>query len=101
MDELTRDNFEKNLKSSFEVPIEGQDAIPLTLYSVTANQELNTEKQEQFTLIFTGPEDRPLDQASYQLTHKDMGELVIFLVPVSLKDGQYSYEAVFNRIKSD
>jgi hypothetical protein len=54
-------------------------------------------RPEPFTLLFTGPEGLALPQATYDLTHPELGEFALFLVPVQpAADGLARYEAVFN-----
>jgi hypothetical protein len=49
-----------------------------------------------FSLIFIGPGDMILPQRLYQLTHEEMGEVTIFLVPVGKDNRGVLYQAVFN-----
>ena len=51
--------------------------------------------RSQFSLIFRGPGDRPLAQAMYELSHDELGDFVLFLVPVGADAEGYRYEAVF------
>jgi hypothetical protein len=48
------------------------------------------------SLVFEGPLDRPLDQATYEIVHPDLGDGVLFLVPVGVTATGRVYEAVFN-----
>jgi hypothetical protein len=50
-----------------------------------------------FRLIFNGPDDMPLQQGSFQMTHPQHGSLVMFLVPVGQGNGVRRYEAIYNR----
>jgi hypothetical protein len=49
-----------------------------------------------FTLVFSGRADQMLAQATYVFRHVQVGEVAIFIVPVSLDGGDVRYEAVFN-----
>jgi hypothetical protein len=49
-----------------------------------------------FSLIFVGPGDMILPQRLYQLTHEEMGEVTIFLVPIGKEDRGVLYQAIFN-----
>ena len=54
-------------------------------------------RSEPFSLIFLGPPNPILPQATYRLTHDQLGELDIFIVPVGPDpQGRIQYEAVFN-----
>lgn len=48
------------------------------------------------SLVFEGPLDRPLDQATYELVHPDLGQGVLFVVPIGVSATGRTYEAVFN-----
>jgi hypothetical protein len=54
-------------------------------------------RPEPFSVYFRGPRTPILQQQIYRLTHDQMPELEIFLVPVGpdLKAGGMLYEAVF------
>ena len=54
-------------------------------------------RHEPFALLFSGPREPALAQATYRLRHGDLGELDIFLVPVGrAPGGGLLYEAIFN-----
>jgi hypothetical protein len=48
------------------------------------------------SLVFEGPLDQPLDQATYELAHPELGEDVLFVVPIGVTATGRAYEAVFN-----
>lgn len=48
-----------------------------------------------FTLLFRGPRDVALPQATYHLTGDTIAD-DIFIVPISVDAAGYVYEAVFN-----
>jgi len=55
---------------------------------------------EEFSLIFRGARDQPLEQDTYPFAHEQIGRFVMFIVPVWAPDAVRSsrcYEAVFNR----
>jgi hypothetical protein len=52
-----------------------------------------------FSVVFESDADTMLLQGLYQLTHPDMGECTLFMVPVVGRDpGRHCYEAAFNRL---
>ena len=48
-----------------------------------------------FRLELTGPENPPLEQATYRMTREDETR-EIFIVPIAREAGAMRYEAVFN-----
>jgi len=55
--------------------------------------------QECFSVIFKGPHQPVLQQMLYTISHREMGNFQLFMVPVNYpkQDGTY-YQSVFNRI---
>jgi hypothetical protein len=51
--------------------------------------------RQPFSLVFAGPLDPQLPQATYALAHERLGELAIFLVPIARDADGVRYEAVF------
>lgn len=48
------------------------------------------------TLVFRGPADPALEQGTVQMSHPDLGEFPIFVVPVGEDERGREYEAVFS-----
>ncbi|PUA81372.1 DUF6916 family protein [Nocardioides currus] len=48
------------------------------------------------SLVFEGPLDRPLDQATHEIAHPVLGDGLLFVVPVGAGASARTYEAVFN-----
>lgn len=48
------------------------------------------------SLVFEGPLDQPIEQATHALTHPELGTGDLFVVPVGASATVRSYEAVFN-----
>jgi hypothetical protein len=51
---------------------------------------------ERFSVQFRGPEKIFLPQDTYRITHEQMGDFDLFLVPVAREELGFRYEAVFN-----
>jgi hypothetical protein len=86
-------DFAPHLHTRFGVaPLENYD-LELTEIADHSNDRL-----EQFSLIFTGVASRWLQQGSYKLTHSELGECELFLVPIGPDDSGMRYQAVFSRV---
>jgi uncharacterized protein DUF6916 len=59
---------------------------------------LLSPKQERFAIVFRTSNDTFLGQGQREIEHDQMGEFVLFLVPIGRDDEGTSYEAVFNRL---
>jgi len=54
-----------------------------------------------FSLVFRGPAGVSLDQRTYRIEHRVLGDFPLFLVPLSVgEDGAQELEAVVNRAES-
>ena len=53
-------------------------------------------ERKPFSLVFLGPREPVLPQRIYPLSHDELGELEIFLVPIAQDADGTRYEAVFN-----
>ncbi len=100
MAELTEEEFSKHLNSKFHTAINGRD-LELALVEVKAYrpQEHEQPGMERFSAFFDGPGDLFLPQGIYRLVHDRMGDVELFLVPISGDQRGYRYESVFNYFK--
>ena len=97
--EFTEKEFSQHLNSTFLITFTDGE-IELRLVEVKgyvpgANEESGMER---FSIFLDGARVC-LPQGVYRLKHEQMGELDIFLVPVSAEQDGFRYEAVFNRFK--
>jgi hypothetical protein len=96
---LSSHHFADCLNSDFAMAVPAGETIPLTLIEV--REGINTPRQENFSLIFSGPLSPYYPQMIYRLEHEKLGTLDLFLVPIG-PDGdrqKMQYEAVFNRLR--
>jgi hypothetical protein len=96
-EELTQEQFRENINTRFTVIFNSEE--PLELELVECNDLGTTPRQEQYSLIFTGPPNRLMPQGIYSIVHESLGELSLFLVPIKRDNVHLYYEAVFNRFK--
>lgn len=87
--------FTKQLKTRFKAWSQPEQVIELEL--IGAEDLGSTPRQEQFSVVFRGPLERPLPQATYRLAHPVLGSFLLFLVPIGREPAGIKYEAVFNR----
>jgi hypothetical protein len=102
MPELTEREFAKHLNTKFRINIdagteEARGPIELELVEVRGynGNPGDQEGLERFSLFFTAPPNVRLAQGTFKLDHQVLGELAIFIVPISDHNG-FRYEAVFN-----
>ena len=95
---LNLKDYEKHLNSAFTVKVEEGEGPELTLTEATAGK--SSDKYDSFSLIFTASTtSRFMPQKIYELEHKKLGTVSMFLVPVHGDDEKYEYQAVFSREK--
>lgn len=100
-EKLTADDFTQHLKTKFRVRLSEEDATELELDEVNPLPPLTDSRGEveRFSLYFNGPDDHYLQQMTYHIEHEQMGEMDIFLVPLSRDERGFRYEAVFSYFK--
>lgn len=98
IDWLTYDDFSGRVGDRFDAAVDDGSTAPLVLAEAiegTAPGGTGPEGQArlQFSLVFAGP--LGLSQGTYRLTHPELGDLDLFLVPIG-RDGEgVRYEAAF------
>ena len=99
---LTEEEFARHLNSKFQLKIDDA-TLELKLVEVKAYMPGVNEQagMERFSVFFDGPGNTRLPQSVYSLTHEQMGQFDIFLVPISGDEKGFRYEAVFNYFKSE
>ncbi len=89
--------FTPLLGQGFELPLASDDGtLQLSLVEAQALAPLPGAPRAPFSLVFEGPAEPQLPQATYALAHRALGPLDIFLVPVARSPAGIRYEAVFN-----
>ena len=53
-------------------------------------------RQDPFSLLFRGPAGCSLPQGTYTLSHKEVGDVPMFLVPVGQSGQRVLFQAIFN-----
>lgn len=93
---LKKSSFDPYLNSKFQVHTDPVGIVEVELVEIT---EIKYENQESFSVIFRGPQDKIFEQRIRKIKHPKMGEIDLFLVPITSEkqDGQY-YQAVFSRL---
>jgi hypothetical protein len=94
---LEHEIFSKYLNTNFRISIGESNTIEAELREVS--ELLLSPGQERFAIVFRGPKQSFLSQASYRFEHDEMGEFTLFIVPIRQDDDGIYYEAVFNRIR--
>lgn len=103
MENQSAAHFYENLNTKFRVNVESTEPIELELAEVELRKSEPNEQEgmERFSVFFYGPDNMFLPQQTYELSHPEMGELAIFLVPIGRDERGFLYEAVFNRFLGD
>ena len=96
MNKYEREQFQNHLNQPFEV--KGDD--PVTLHLVEVSETKNSGGYDFFSILFRGPIDKKMKQATRVVEHPQLGDMDLFIVPVR-PEGEYSedfihYQAVFS-----
>ncbi len=71
---------------SFDARLQQLDRLP----------QLTGDVHQPFSVIFLAEHPEPFEQQTYTLTHSQIGDFLIFLVPIGPGESGMRYEAVFN-----
>jgi hypothetical protein len=93
---LTKDVFEKHLKTKFWLVDKESEPYAIDLLELTNGH--SSPRQEQFALHFRGDRSKVFPQRIYPIKHDSIGEFDLFLVPIGRDETGTFYEAVFNRL---
>lgn len=90
------ENFERHIGTIFVLTDEAGQAADLALTEVTGlSASSGAERRAQFSVLFKSSEATIRPQAIYSLSHAEMGDMALFLVPVAQDNSGVSYEACF------
>lgn len=93
---ITADDFAPLVGEAFLISHDDGDVeVELSEVQELGSESANTA--QGFSLLFEG-RGTPLIQATYPVAHPDLGELLLFLVPVGEHEGVRQYEAIFTRL---
>jgi hypothetical protein len=95
---LTFDQFSGRVGETFVVVADGRPSSPVELVEATESSEPGGPGPDgvqrfQFSLVFRG--DPGLPQGTYRVSHADMGDFDLFLVPIGPDGDSMQYQAAF------
>jgi len=97
-DSLTYEAFAQSLNTNFQVQLDA--ASPVDLQLVEVSELKRSARQEEFAIIFRGPDNPFLGQGMQRFAHDHLGQFDLFIVPIRQDARGYYYEAVFNRFRA-
>ena len=96
---IAREEFAGQVGTVFRVVGGPFDSLALRLAEIQEGRA--APGYEVFSLIFDGPAEPRLEQATHELSHPALGTNPVLLVPVQAVPGGIRYEALFNRRRSE
>ena len=94
---LTADHFLQYVGDTFILTTHSDHQISLTLREVNKYKSQSTVlKRQPFNLLFSGPVQPILPQATYPFNHSVLGMMEFFIVPVGKDQESIFYEAIFS-----
>ena len=93
--EITLDTFTPAVGEAFIVDGEEGATVELLLVEATHKDAGPHAPRPAFSLLFHGPADPLLPQATYRFQHASLGEMEIFIVPLGRDEHGAVYEAFF------
>jgi hypothetical protein len=96
LSKVTAADFRPLLHQSFRMSVDGLE-LELELIEVReAKIGQLSPARAPFSLEFKSPPGRALPQAIYKITHRKLGAMDIFIVPVESTSSGVHYQAIFN-----
>jgi hypothetical protein len=93
---LTLEDFAATVGTAYAADAGPAGTVELRLLSAdAAGGPVPGAARAPFSLVFSGPFEAQLPQATFLLAHPELGELPIFLVPIGSDADGVRYEAVF------
>lgn len=99
--ELTLDVWAGLIGESFSLQFEDGSSVDLRVTAAESVPGAPGRNAGTYSVLLAGPEDPFLPQQMWPLSHPEIGEHQIFLVPIGRDDSGYQYEAVFSRPPSN
>jgi hypothetical protein len=98
--DVTLETFEPQLGTTFELEVSDAEGarhvLGLELSEAASSPAPPGDRgRPPFTLLFRGPADLLLPQATYALAHAELGTVEIFIVPIGHSVDGVDYQAVF------
>ncbi|MFK7972213.1 MAG: hypothetical protein AB8F95_17720 [Bacteroidia bacterium] len=94
---MEKETFLPHLNTVFNLPFSDREPLPLELIEVKELVKHPETPREPFSLVFRNEmKEQHLIQNFYQLQHKALGDVSLFLVPIGPDDQGMRYEALFN-----
>ena len=97
IESLSSQTFKEALHTSFQVEMDG--SFPLAVELIAVEEPAAPPHVEVFCLQFRGPSTPVLPQLIHRMQHDRLGNLQLFLTPLSSDESGTVYEAVFNRVR--
>src|SRR2546423_3728711 len=91
---FTLEMFQGQLNTKFQMHFSDSQSAEVEL--VTAKDVGSSDRQKQFSLVFKAPNEAPILQGIYRVDHEKLGDLDLFLVPISRDESGVCYAAIFN-----
>lgn len=96
LEEVTVETFAPHVGEVFELCLSDTDRLPVTLIAADPLRgSANDAARVPFSLLFRPPAQTQIRQSTYRIVHERIGELDIFLVPVTPDAKGPRLEAIF------
>ena len=94
LETFTLQTFVPCVRTSFRVQIAADRAVDLVLTEASSPSPTGNP----FSLIFSGPRDPLLAQATHPFEHASLGRFDMFICPIGQNAESTTYQAVFHRL---
>jgi hypothetical protein len=92
----SKESFQAAVGSEFALPFDNGSILVLTLEKLVERCDLDAEGLVNYSLFFKGPLNFPLRQGTFSMGHEQLGQVYLFLVPISQDIENLYYQAVIS-----
>lgn len=92
--------FHDAIGSQFALDAPDDDVAAKVRLELTACEPFERADSSGCSLLFEGPGEIFLPQQTYPLVQAELGQFLLFLVPIGNDSGKYQYQAILNSPKT-
>lgn len=92
--------FQATLNSDYAVRHDAHPGVTLPTLRLIEASVGGDRHHESLSMVFEGSRELLLPQSNYRLDHPELGEHLLFIVPIGDRNGAYQYQCIINRMSA-
>jgi hypothetical protein len=95
LEDITHESFESIVGTTVDLSA-GEVSFQADVQEVSLLRQNPGQERPPFSVVLQAHDANNHGQQIYQMSHSDLGDLSLFLVPIGPDENRMRYEAVFN-----